>query len=233
MPVTQHSSLKPGTLVSIVLKADQRTGREVQGTVAQLLTRHNHPRGIKVKLTDGRVGRVESIVNSLNQPPKKQFYPTKTMSQNNNPWATEESQGSPFQQNNQYGQPQTGQQQGQHQQYQQHPSQHQQQQQGGAAAGYYGSQPNQPQTQQTQRPPQGGRPGDTESFLATQPDRGEQFERMQQFEAHATESQDDKNQAQLQKEYPNLDSSLIAAIYNERKPDMGEVRELLQELNSS
>ena len=54
---------------------------------------------------------------------------------------------------------------------------------------------------------------------------------MQQFEATAPQSEDDNNQAQLQKEYPNLDSSLIAAIYNERKPDMGEVRELLQELN--
>ena len=72
---------------------------------------------------------------------------------------------------------------------------------------------------------------DTETLLAEQPDRGEQYERMQQFEATAPQSEDDKNQAQLQKEYPNIDSSLIAAIYHERKPDMAEVRELLQELN--
>jgi uncharacterized repeat protein (TIGR03833 family) len=51
----------PGTAVSIVLKQDQPTGREVQGVVQDLLTRGNHPRGIKVRLTDGRVGRVQRM----------------------------------------------------------------------------------------------------------------------------------------------------------------------------
>ncbi|KAL2845688.1 hypothetical protein BJY01DRAFT_177579 [Aspergillus pseudoustus] len=51
----------PGASVNIVLKADQPTGRTVAGTVATLLTRGNHPRGIKVRLTDGRVGRVQSM----------------------------------------------------------------------------------------------------------------------------------------------------------------------------
>jgi uncharacterized repeat protein (TIGR03833 family) len=54
----------PGALVNIVLKADQPTGRTVQGAVGQLLTRGNHPRGIKVRLTDGRVGRVQSMAGS-------------------------------------------------------------------------------------------------------------------------------------------------------------------------
>ena len=54
----------PGAAVSIVLKEDQPTGREVQGTVSELLTRGNHPRGIKVRLQDGRVGRVQRMVNS-------------------------------------------------------------------------------------------------------------------------------------------------------------------------
>lgn len=48
--------------MSIVLKVDQATGREVQGTVRDLLTRGNHPRGIKVRLQDGRVGRVQRMV---------------------------------------------------------------------------------------------------------------------------------------------------------------------------
>ncbi len=52
----------PGAAVSIVLKVDQATGREVQGTVKDLLTRGNHPRGIKVRLQDGRVGRVQRMV---------------------------------------------------------------------------------------------------------------------------------------------------------------------------
>ena len=51
----------PGASVSIVLKADQRTGREVQGVVKDLLTRGDHPRGIKVRLQDGRVGRVQRM----------------------------------------------------------------------------------------------------------------------------------------------------------------------------
>lgn len=51
----------PGASVSIVLKIDQQTGRQVQGSVAELLTRGNHPRGIKVRLQDGRVGRVQRM----------------------------------------------------------------------------------------------------------------------------------------------------------------------------
>lgn len=51
-----------GSQVSIVLKQDQPTGRQVQGTVAELLTRGDHPRGVKVRLSDGRVGRVQSVL---------------------------------------------------------------------------------------------------------------------------------------------------------------------------
>jgi len=43
----------------MVLKVDQPTGREVQGFVAEVLTSGDHPRGIKVRLRDGRVGRVQ------------------------------------------------------------------------------------------------------------------------------------------------------------------------------
>ncbi|KAH7407987.1 hypothetical protein BKA64DRAFT_436439 [Cadophora sp. MPI-SDFR-AT-0126] len=53
----------PGSSVSIVLKIDQPTGRQVQGTVAELLTRGDHPRGIKVRLQDGRVGRVQRMAS--------------------------------------------------------------------------------------------------------------------------------------------------------------------------
>ncbi|KAI1109538.1 hypothetical protein F5Y14DRAFT_23134 [Nemania sp. NC0429] len=54
----------PGARVNIVLKADQRTGRQVQGTVQNVLTRGDHHRGIKVRLTDGRIGRVQSMASS-------------------------------------------------------------------------------------------------------------------------------------------------------------------------
>ncbi|KAK4153778.1 hypothetical protein C8A00DRAFT_43347 [Chaetomidium leptoderma] len=53
-----------GALVNIVLKDDQPTGRTVQGAVSHLLTRGNHPRGIKVRLSDGRVGRVQSMAGT-------------------------------------------------------------------------------------------------------------------------------------------------------------------------
>lgn len=54
----------PGAGVNIVLKADQPTGRTVQGVIGDVLTRGNHPRGIKVRLTDGRVGRVQTMSSS-------------------------------------------------------------------------------------------------------------------------------------------------------------------------
>jgi uncharacterized repeat protein (TIGR03833 family) len=62
-PVPTIQQIIPGAPVSIVLKVDQPTGNEVQGIVAELLTQGNHPRGIKVRLQDGRVGRVQRMVS--------------------------------------------------------------------------------------------------------------------------------------------------------------------------
>ncbi|GAB1199342.1 hypothetical protein APSETT444_008688 [Aspergillus pseudonomiae] len=59
VPTTRE--VVPGAPVNIILKADQPTGRTVSGTIADVLTRGNHPRGIKVRLTDGRIGRVQSM----------------------------------------------------------------------------------------------------------------------------------------------------------------------------
>lgn len=59
--VPNFSQVVPGAYVNIVLKQDQPTGRTVQGTVQNVLTRGNHPRGIKVRLSDGRVGRVQTM----------------------------------------------------------------------------------------------------------------------------------------------------------------------------
>lgn len=59
----QRADIRPGMRVSIVLKQDQRTGRRTVGTVKDLLTNSaNHPHGIKVRLTDGQVGRVQEIL---------------------------------------------------------------------------------------------------------------------------------------------------------------------------
>ena len=58
-----RADVKIGAKVRIVLKADQRTGNLTEGTVGKLLTNSSfHPHGIKVILTDGRVGRVQEII---------------------------------------------------------------------------------------------------------------------------------------------------------------------------
>ncbi len=57
-----RSDIKPGLKVAIVLKEDQRSGKLTEGTVADILTNSGtHPHGIKVRLEDGRVGRVKKI----------------------------------------------------------------------------------------------------------------------------------------------------------------------------
>ncbi|GAA5836826.1 hypothetical protein JCM5353_000462 [Sporobolomyces roseus] len=57
--------LVSGTPVAITLKQDQGTDRTVQGLVNEKLTRGDHPRGVKVRLRDGRVGRVVRILSGL------------------------------------------------------------------------------------------------------------------------------------------------------------------------
>ena len=55
-------NIHPGDAVAIILKKDQGTGALTFGRVADILTNSpNHPHGIKVRLTDGSVGRVKEI----------------------------------------------------------------------------------------------------------------------------------------------------------------------------
>ncbi len=59
-----RSHIRPGLEVSIVLKKDQRTGALTKGIVKDILTNSpTHPHGIKVRLTDGQVGRVKEILS--------------------------------------------------------------------------------------------------------------------------------------------------------------------------
>jgi len=52
-----------GLKVKIVLKKDQRSGKLTSGVVKDILTSSSfHPRGIKVRLEDGQIGRVQEIV---------------------------------------------------------------------------------------------------------------------------------------------------------------------------
>jgi len=57
-----RKDIRLGIKVSIVLKQDQRTGKLTGGVVKEILTKSAfHPHGIKVRLTDGQVGRVQKI----------------------------------------------------------------------------------------------------------------------------------------------------------------------------
>lgn len=60
----QRAALRAGLTVDIVLKEDQSTGKLTRGTVQDILTKSGtHPHGIKVRLTDGKVGRVQQIIS--------------------------------------------------------------------------------------------------------------------------------------------------------------------------
>ncbi|MFC1487408.1 YwbE family protein [Thermoproteota archaeon] len=62
-PNQQRSQIKPGIQVRIVLKRHHRIGKLTDGIVGDILTNSStHPHGIKVRLTDGKVGRVQSII---------------------------------------------------------------------------------------------------------------------------------------------------------------------------
>ncbi|KAF5083978.1 hypothetical protein DSECCO2_83390 [anaerobic digester metagenome] len=59
-----RKDIKAGIEVYIVLKKDQRTGKRTKGIVKNILTKSSfHPHGIKVRLQDGQVGRVQEIIN--------------------------------------------------------------------------------------------------------------------------------------------------------------------------
>ena len=62
-PNQLRSQIKRGIRVKIVLKQHQRSGILTEGIVKDILTNSSaHPHGIKVRLTDGKVGRVQSIM---------------------------------------------------------------------------------------------------------------------------------------------------------------------------
>lgn len=62
MDGTTRQNIQIGSPVSIVEKHNQRTGELTDGYVKDILTNSPvHPRGIKVRLESGEVGRVQII----------------------------------------------------------------------------------------------------------------------------------------------------------------------------
>ncbi len=63
MTVPPRSQILPGTRVRIIEKHNQPTGQLTEGVVLRILTKSpTHPHGIKVMLVNGKVGRVQAII---------------------------------------------------------------------------------------------------------------------------------------------------------------------------
>jgi len=64
MNPNNRASIKIGSRVLIVLKADQPSGKLTEGVVQAILTNSvTHPHGIKVRLQGGAVGRVKQVLD--------------------------------------------------------------------------------------------------------------------------------------------------------------------------
>jgi uncharacterized repeat protein (TIGR03833 family) len=62
-PNQQRAQIKLGTHVKIVLKCHQQSGKLTEGIVKEILTNSStHPHGIKVRLANNKIGRVQSII---------------------------------------------------------------------------------------------------------------------------------------------------------------------------
>ena len=60
---TERKNIKTGLKVKIVQKQHQRTGQLTEGVVKDILTNSAvHHRGIKVRLDNGIIGRVQEVI---------------------------------------------------------------------------------------------------------------------------------------------------------------------------
>jgi uncharacterized repeat protein (TIGR03833 family) len=60
-----RNAIRIGLYVDIIQKTDQHSGKLTRGRVQEILTNSlMHPHGIKVRLEDGRVGRVAAIIDT-------------------------------------------------------------------------------------------------------------------------------------------------------------------------
>lgn len=60
---TERKNIRPGVKVKVIQKPHQRTGQLTEGVVKDILTKSPvHSRGIKVRLDNGLVGRVQEII---------------------------------------------------------------------------------------------------------------------------------------------------------------------------
>ncbi|KAI7056810.1 hypothetical protein KC352_g44301, partial [Hortaea werneckii] len=69
-----------------------------------------------------------------------------------------------------------------------------------------------------------------ESDFVPEGERGEQREAMEQFEMGRPQTNEDRDMEDLQREFPSVDGSLIAALYGDSGKSAGATREMLREL---
>lgn len=59
-----RTNIQIGSTVLVAEKKNYRNGKLTEGKVAKILTnKSRHPRGVKVRLENGIVGRVQKIIN--------------------------------------------------------------------------------------------------------------------------------------------------------------------------
>lgn len=60
---TERKNILPGSRVKVIQKQHQRTGQLTEGVVKDILTKSAvHNRGIKVRLDNGIIGRVQEVI---------------------------------------------------------------------------------------------------------------------------------------------------------------------------
>ena len=63
-----RKSVRAGVEVDIVVKKDQGSGKLTRGIVKDILTNSSfHPHGIKVRLVSGEIGRVQEILDAVDE----------------------------------------------------------------------------------------------------------------------------------------------------------------------
>ena len=62
----RRSEIKRGDAVWVIEKSEYGTNNFTQGIVKDILTsKEDHPRGVKVRLVDGTIGRVQWLMKDL------------------------------------------------------------------------------------------------------------------------------------------------------------------------
>ncbi|KAL9123914.1 MAG: hypothetical protein Q9217_006701 [Psora testacea] len=181
MTIPKLGHLRPGVGVNIVLKADQATGKLTTGQVADILTRGDHPRGVKVRLGSGQVGRVQSLSSVA---------------------PTMESSSQIREEQDDFDRPMTG--------------------NGGRGQGWRGRR--RPYMQEDYRH------DDIAAESRSLADYMKVSRKTFPHQASAPEMNDDTIQAQLESEFPKLDTALIAAIIADHG-SMNEARNVLNALS--